>query len=1414
MTVANINSIQGLFITLLKGPASTKELADLTSQLKTGATITKIATDLIDSPEGKELVGNLSNADLIDYIYSSAFGRVPDSAGKAYWIGKLGATPTSTTKATVVVDIINSASAADKAVFNGKVDVAKNTTHQLVVQELYVTLLGRAADIGGRTYWVGKLNTGTSVADVTKEIIASPEAQDKYAGLINSQFVEKLYSNAFGRATDAEGLAYWVGRLNSSTRAAVTLEILGAASNADRQTLNNKVDVAQGITDNFETQFALTKETDNLMGTNGKDLFIGDNGNQFFATVQAGDKIDGGAGIDTLKYYYANQVLPTLLNIEKVELINLQGDIDFSPLAGSSLEEVTLKFNPDFITIITGLRDIKLGIDNVNNDGLIIGDFGNGTTASVSLTDSTLNELEIQGNKVTTINLDLVSEFTDGVNRIDFLTIPLSSSATGGTLNITGDAGLGGTDINDPNSSTVVESNPNAVTTVNAAENTGGVKLSFDGEGKVNFTGGKGDDSVGFAFTAFDDESIVDGGEGKDTLRLTSGGDIDANTPAALAAINGVKNVEVLGFKATAIDIDPNPDNVPVTRVKVDAAKITAVKEYDFETDILDLSGAATGNKFTLNKTANKFDLVVDDVLVPVDDVDVTLNLTGKGQSVDLTLKGKVEILDLDSSKGTDTGTEKNEITSLTTDFAGLVDPDPLVDPTPALRINVTGKKELKIASPVLPNNAVQGVYIDAKDFEAKLEATGTDKDDTFIGGTVDNTFIGLSGNNTFTAGAGKNNFTGGKDKDTFNFDFDKFNTSVTDIDKVDGGDGIDTVRFTTAGTTIDTTTTAALAAINGIKNVEVLGFGKENNVVSEVKVDATKITAVKEYDFVADILNLSGAATGNKFTLNKTNDNGVDLKLTGKGQSVDLTLKGDVEILNLDSSKDTDTGTEKNEITSLTTDFAGLAGTPGTPALTVNITGDKELKIASPVLPSNAVQGVTIDATNFTAKLEATGTDEDDTFIGGSVNNIFTGRSGNNTFEAGAGKNNFTGGKDKDIFIFDFANFNADDDDNDKVDGGEGIDTLQFNDDVTVITTAKAKVINDNAKLIEVLSLNGGTSTVDVAKITAVKDYEISGNVTVIGATESNKFTVLTDGSTVDINGAGQKVDLTLKGAVTNLNLQSSKGDTDPVQTHTVTQLKADGNLTLTIVSGGADDRDLVLAAPTLTEGSVFTLIADTFTAKLTATGGAGNDILTGGTGSNTLTGGAGNDTLTGGAGNDTLTGGTGNDTLTGGAGRDSLTGGAGNDTLTGGAGADSLTGGAGNDIFSYTNPALTDSNAGTLIGANSTFDTITDFTKGQDKISVFELGLGFDAVVSAQKAVNGTGITDISTVANFTTVLNAASTEINATQLGYFVLGGNTYILSDVNNNNFVTGGTELLIKLSGFSAGLANTDFNFTV
>ena len=77
--------------------------------------------------------------------------------------------------------------------------------------------------------------------------------------------------------------------------------------------------------------------------------------------------------------------------------------------------------------------------------------------------------------------------------------------------------------------------------------------------------------------------------------------------------------------------------------------------------------------------------------------------------------------------------------------------------------------------------------------------------------------------------------------------------------------------------------------------------------------------------------------------------------------------------------------------------------------------------------------------------------------------------------------------------------------------------------------------------------------------------------------------------------------------------------------------------------------------------------------------------DTLTGDDKDNTLRGGAGADTLYGGEGGDTLRGGAGIDTLYGGAGIDTLQGGADDDTLTGGAGNDILEGGTGADTYVF---------------------------------------------------------------------------------------------------------------------------------
>ncbi|ABG32578.1 calcium-binding protein [Roseobacter denitrificans] len=81
------------------------------------------------------------------------------------------------------------------------------------------------------------------------------------------------------------------------------------------------------------------------------------------------------------------------------------------------------------------------------------------------------------------------------------------------------------------------------------------------------------------------------------------------------------------------------------------------------------------------------------------------------------------------------------------------------------------------------------------------------------------------------------------------------------------------------------------------------------------------------------------------------------------------------------------------------------------------------------------------------------------------------------------------------------------------------------------------------------------------------------------------------------------------------------------------------------------------------------------------TVIGHDGNDQLFGFGGKDRILGLEGDDTLSGGSGNDRLNGGDGNDAIEGGAGDDILFGKAGDDTLDGGAGDDELIGSDGND-------------------------------------------------------------------------------------------------------------------------------------
>lgn len=131
--------------------------------------------------------------------------------------------------------------------------------HQLV--DLY-TVIDRAPDALGLSYWGSQLHDGVSLKDVYKSFFLQPEAANLFpASLSNQEFVTKIYDTVLGRAPDAAGLAYWVAQLQQGqlSKENFLLPFIGGAqaapgTTADKQTLANK----EAVGTHFAIQQGLT----------------------------------------------------------------------------------------------------------------------------------------------------------------------------------------------------------------------------------------------------------------------------------------------------------------------------------------------------------------------------------------------------------------------------------------------------------------------------------------------------------------------------------------------------------------------------------------------------------------------------------------------------------------------------------------------------------------------------------------------------------------------------------------------------------------------------------------------------------------------------------------------------------------------------------------------------------------------------------------------------------------------------------------------------------------------------------------------------------------------------------------------------------------------------------------------------
>ena len=129
-----------------------------------------------------------------------------------------GTHPTNAQYETLRYQIVNA------LVANGNLVVLPR---QRLVAELYIMMFNRAAESGGMNYWTNELATKSDVTVAHIMYLAAPN----FSTMSKETLVQTWYQNLFSAPADAEGLAYWVNEINTTSEGATAIKLLHAVRN-------------------------------------------------------------------------------------------------------------------------------------------------------------------------------------------------------------------------------------------------------------------------------------------------------------------------------------------------------------------------------------------------------------------------------------------------------------------------------------------------------------------------------------------------------------------------------------------------------------------------------------------------------------------------------------------------------------------------------------------------------------------------------------------------------------------------------------------------------------------------------------------------------------------------------------------------------------------------------------------------------------------------------------------------------------------------------------------------------------------------------------------------------------------------------------------------------------------------------
>lgn len=505
------------------------------------------------------------------------------------------------------------------------------------IQQIYIGLLGRAADKAGLDYWTAEIEGGVITIEQLRANIVNdqPEYAAGQGSLTRAQAVADLYENLFNRQPEAAGLEYWVNGAGASVNIdQLVLALVAGAAAADRLVLDNKAEVAAYYTAAAGAAYtadAAKAAVNNVDGTRasvdsakaavdsgglasgqtftltiGEDRLTGGASNDTFnapALEQQGaagsadslegfDILDGGAGIDTLKATVNSGavVTPSLANIENVELrvTAAGGAIDFA--ASTGVQSVTVQNSTAATGTIASLGAVAtLAVKNQNANvtfdgstaatlGLTLDTFGKNVDGTI--TPNTIDLGKATAAKATTLNLTANNAYAviDSTKADAVTTVTIAATGTNQVSFVDSGATIKSATITGAGS---VDLTPTALTgaltTFNASAAEGAIKADIQSSALATVTTGKGDDLIDMD-TTVTAGTTVNLGAGNDTL-LT--GALLGN----FAKVDGGEGTDTINIANGA---------------KLDATNAKLINNFE----VLDVSGGTGNYDVSLNSFA------------------------------------------------------------------------------------------------------------------------------------------------------------------------------------------------------------------------------------------------------------------------------------------------------------------------------------------------------------------------------------------------------------------------------------------------------------------------------------------------------------------------------------------------------------------------------------------------------------------------------------------------------------------------------------------------------------------------------------------------------------------------------------------------------------------------------------------